>query len=553
MYRKAFFLAALLALLLTACRINNPPVINQFTVTPSGGIAPLIVTITTSASDPDGDVLNCTIDFGDGSSKQVVACSASKVEHTYPAGSYTITYAVSDGRGGNVSRNASVNVSPLTGACPQPSTLSLSLQSLNDEKEPEGIGKFAGLAYEPGELIVYAPELSLQSMEVAKLEAELAIQKVADLRLGGWKIYRVPAGQEEEIARELIAAGLGRYAQPNYKYKLLYTPNDTYYNTTHSTGSQALQYGFMHVEDAWDELLTGGCRPVVGVIDSGVADDHPDLDENVISGYDFSDNDSDPYPEAGSDHGTMVASIIGAETDNNQGMAGVSNNLAYIMPLKVFPNAYSTTIADAIDWAVDSGANILNMSLCITDSSGACADLTSSPDSAIEAALQRAYNAGVISLAASGNYDDNFVGYPASSQYTIAVGATDNNNPPQRADSGDWGPDSGSNYGQDLDVVAPGTDVLGAGIPTTSDPETYFFGAGTSFATPYAAGVMALYVSQYYAYKSGSALPSAATATNCIRAAAEDLGAADFDVYTGTGMVRADHMLDTANNIYGCY
>ena len=63
---------------------------------------------------------------------------------------------------------------------------------------------------------------------------------------------------------------------------------------------------------------------------------------------------------------------------------------------------------------------------------------------------------------------------------------------------------------------------------------------------------MALYVSQYYAFKSGY-LPSPDTAVSCIRSAAEDLGSAGFDVYTGMGMVRADRMLDTANNLYGCY
>ncbi|WP_457637248.1 S8 family peptidase [Oceanithermus sp.] len=429
--------------------------------------------------------------------------------------------------------------------------------------EPEGVSRFDGLAYKPGELIVYSSPLSPQSAEAASLEARLGVQKIADLREPGWHLYRVPAGKEEQLAQEIVASGLAEYAQPNYSYKLLYTPNDPYYTTVDVTGSQELQFGFMGVENAWDELLPGGCRPIVGVIDTGVAYDHPDLIENVIGGYDFSDNDADPYPDVSdinnpndSDtdnfHGTMVASIIGAETNNSQGMAGVTSNLAYIMPLKVFPNSYSSTIASAIDWAVDNGANILNMSMCIQDTDGTCADLTSSPDATIEAALERAYNSGVISLAASGNYDQSFVGYPASSQYTIAVGATDNSNPPERADSTVWGTGYGSNYGDDLDVVAPGTDVLGAVIPSPTDPEPYMWGYGTSFATPYAAGVMALYISQYYAYSQGS-LPDPVTATNCIRSAAEDLGTAGFDIYTGMGMVRADNMLDTATNAYGCY
>jgi len=447
-----------------------------------------------------------------------------------------------------------ISVSALANSCPKPAALNLSQQSETERSTPSGIAKFAGLGYEPGKLIVFSPPLSLQSAEIEKIEAKLKIQKVADMGLDGWKIYKVPVGQEERKASEIIAAGLGKYVQPNYKYKLVAAPNDTYYNTINVTGSQALQFGFMKVEDAWGELLATGCRPIVGVVDSGVAYDHPDLNENVISGYDFSDGDSNPYPEAGSDHGTMVASIIGAKTNNNRGMAGVSNNLAYIMPLKIFPNAYSSTIANAINWAVDNGVNILNLSLCVTDDSGQCAN-PSDPDFSevlFERALQNAFNHGVITLAASGNYDDDFVGYPASSDYTIAVGATNNSNPPQRADSSDWGPGHGSNYGELLDVVAPGTDVLGAAIPTSSEPEPYEYGYGTSFATPYAAGVMTLYVSQYYAVTGGS-LPSPTTATSCMRSAAEDLGAAGFDIYTGMGLVRADRMLDAAGNGFGCY
>jgi len=558
MYRKGFFLAALLALLLTACRINNPPVINQFSVTPNSGIAPLIVTVAASASDPDGNVLHCNIEFGDGSPEQGVACSASNVEHTYSAGSYTITYTVSDGRGSIANRNASVNVNPLSNVCPQPSTLSLSRQSLGDKKEPQGIGKFVDGAYQPGELIVYSSPLSPQSTAVAELSSRLGVQKVADLSQPGWSVYKVPSGEEARKAAEIVASGLGSYVQPNYRYKLLYTPNDTLFDAIDKTGSQAIQYDFMKVGAAWDKLSPEGCRPIVAVIDSGVAYDHRDLDENVIHGYDFSDSDSNPYPDvnsehANSEHGTMIASIIGAITNNNKGMAGVSNNLAYIMPLKIFPDRNSTTIANAINWATDNGAHILNMSICIVDASRHCADMTNNPDETIEAALQRAYSAGVIALAASGNYDDSFVGYPASSDYTIAVGATDNSNPPERADSGDWEDGYGSNYGSKLDVVAPGTDVLGAIIPSSSDPEPFAYGSGTSFSTSYAAGVMALYVSQYYAHSGGTALPNPSTAAACIRSAAQDLSPANPDIYTGAGLVRADRMLDADNNVYACY
>jgi len=66
MYRKVFFLVAFMAFLLTACRINTPPTINEFSANPSNGSEPLITTFTASVTDPDGDSLKCIIDFGDG-------------------------------------------------------------------------------------------------------------------------------------------------------------------------------------------------------------------------------------------------------------------------------------------------------------------------------------------------------------------------------------------------------------------------------------------------------------------------------------------------------
>ncbi|WP_456411431.1 S8 family serine peptidase [Oceanithermus sp.] len=531
MYRKIGILLTASLFILAGCRINTPPVITNFSASPTSGGAPLTVTFYASATDADDDPITCTLDYGDGSTKSTFSCTdAAEQTHTYNAGAYTATLTVSDGRGGSDARSLSIDVTGLENACPAPSGSSLGAQPLTTEKEPEGMAPFDGLAYKPGELLVYRGGVGLQSARVVELEHELGLQAL-DAPLTGWVRYRVPAGQEAELAQQILSAGLGSYVQPNYAYRLLATPNDTYYITYQQT-----QYDLMQVSQSWDLISASSCNPIVAVVDSGVAYDHVDLDAYVINGYDFSDSDSDPYPNPGDDHGTMVASIIAAETNNNQGMAGTTGNRAYIMPLKVFPNAYSTTIADAINWAVQYNAHIINLSLCITDSNGACADLTDSPDVAIETALQNAYDNGIVSLAASGNDGNSFVGYPASSQYTIAVGAI--NDDKTRA--------SFSNYGTLLDVVAPGVSVLSASIPSTTDPP-YLFGDGTSFATPYAAGVASLYISQYYAQK--NALPSPSQIISCMRSAAEDLGTTD----TGSGLVRADRMLDASNNLYGCY
>jgi len=553
---KKLGLASLLALfILAGCRINTAPKIIVFAASPSSGEAPLSVAFAITATDGDGDPLTCTLNYGDGSPNAVFSCShATSRQHNYSVGNYTATLAVSDGRGGNA--NATVNVSvsqPSTpsGACPLPGSSSLGTLAV-EEQEPRGLGDFANAAYVPGELLVRQQSgVSLQSARVATLENELGLKRLSTPGLNGWVRYQVPAGGEEDLASQILSSGLGEYVQPNYRYMLLADPNDTYYNSYQKT-----QYDLMHITEAWNELPTDPCRPIVGVIDSGVADDHPDLDANIVPGRDVSDNDDDPYPEAGSYHGTMVASIFGAETNNGRGMASDSRGIAYIMPLKIFPNATSSTIAGAINWARQRGVHVLNMSVCILNNSGdACADLTNNPDATIEDALRDAYNDGIVSFAASGNYNDSFVGYPASSPYTIAVGATDNDDPPHRADEGDWCPSSnpncgsGSNYGSRLDVMAPGTDVLGAGVPDSTDSEPYMHGSGTSFASPYAAGVAALYISRYYATEND--LPGPDLVRDCMRSTAQDLGSVGVDDETGAGLVRADQMLDTTNSV--CY
>ena len=518
---------------LAGCRINTAPVITTFSASATSGEAPLTITFYASASDADGDPITCTLDYGDGSAKSTFSCAGVVQQtHTYNAGTYTATLTANDGRGGSTAQSLSIVVTAPLSVCPAPSGASLGAQPLAVEQEPEGAAPFDGLAYKPGELLVYRGGVGLQSARIAELERELDLEAL-DAPRTGWVRYRVPAGQEAQLAQQILATGLGTYVQPNYAYKLLATPNDTYYATYQQT-----QYDLMQISQSWDlfDVNNPGCKPIVAVVDSGVAYDHVDLDERVISGYDLSDDDADPYPAPGDDHGTMVASIVAAETDNAQGMAGTTDNRAYVMPLKVFPNAYSTTIADAIDWAVQYDAHVINLSLCLVDANGACADLTDNPDATIETALQNAYNNGVVSLAASGNDGNDFVGYPASSLYTIAVGAIN--------DDKTWA--SFSNYGDLLDVVAPGVSVFSASIPSTTDPP-YLLGDGTSFATPYAAGVASLYISQYYAQK--NALPSPSQISSCMRSAAEGLA----DTRTGSGLVRADRMLDASTNLYGCY
>lgn len=217
--------------------------------------------------------------------------------------------------------------------------------------------------------------------------------------------------------------------------------------------------------EAWENLPS---RTVtVAVIDSGICMNHPDLQGRITQGYDFVDDDNDPTDTFG--HGCGVAGVIAANSNNGIGIAGVAPNVQ-IMPLRVLNEvglgSYSS-IANAIVYAVDNGAEIINLSLAGPTSSVI-----------LEAAVAYAVDSGVVVIAAAGNFGREGAFYPAAYPSVIAVGSVD---PVTLAQS------SFSNYGSDIDVWAPGRDIL-----TTNMIGDYEFVSGTSFAAPIVAGITAL-------------------------------------------------------------
>jgi subtilisin family serine protease len=255
---------------------------------------------------------------------------------------------------------------------------------------------------------------------------------------------------------------------------------------------------------AWD-IETGKTSIVIAVVDTGVDLNHPDLAANIIAGFDSVDltpygvspgdtinmdgvnwviegdvltTDNDPQDEVG--HGTHVAGIIAAVTNNSTGVAGVTWRCK-IQPVRTMFRirrvsdgaitgiGTSADIAAGVRWAVDNGANIINMSL------GAYND-----DMAQRDAVTYATSNDVIVVAAMGNENTNSLSYPAAYPDVIAVGATDS------SDNRSWF----SNYGPHIDVVAPGQ-----GIRSTCLDDTYAFKDGTSMAAPHVSGLVALILS----------------------------------------------------------
>lgn len=276
--------------------------------------------------------------------------------------------------------------------------------------------------------------------------------------------------------------------------------------------TQTVPYGVTRVQapTAHANGITGaGVK--VAVLDTGIQASHPDL--NVVGGYSvFTDSaNNNPYID-GNGHGTHVAGTVAA-LDNTIGVLGVAPNVQ-LYAVKVLNNSGSGSydgIAKGIEWAVNNGMDIVNMSLGGSASS-----------SILENMCNVAYNRGVLLVAAAGNSGNssgtgNNVGYPAAYNSVIAVAATDSNN--NRA--------SFSSTGPQVELSAPG-----ASIYSTYPSTTYATLSGTSMASPHVAGVAAL-------IKQAKPNYSNVQLRQCLRNSALPLGSGTPNNLYGYGLVRA--------------
>ncbi|MDH5543311.1 MAG: S8 family serine peptidase, partial [Nitrospinota bacterium] len=276
------------------------------------------------------------------------------------------------------------------------------------------------------------------------------------------------------------------YAEPNYIYRsLAVTPSDTDFGIQwglHNAGQVITQVYDPHTNtmidgkgtadadidatEAWD-ISTGSGEIIVAILDSGVSWNHPELIENIwqnpgetengedsdrngyiddVRGWDFIDTDNDPSDF--NEHGTHIAGTLGATTNNGKGVAGVSWNVK-IMPIRVLDtigSGLTSSLVAAVNYAIDHGAKIINLSLGGPDMSQAFLD-----------ALERAQGAGILIVVACGNGDLDGIGdnndiypiYPASYDLDniVSVAASDYNDNLTVF----------SNYGaKSVDIAAPG-------------------------------------------------------------------------------------------------
>jgi thermitase len=304
-------------------------------------------------------------------------------------------------------------------------------------------------------LVKFKPNVSLP--EAAETHRQLGGQVKDTIPGIGVQVVTVTRGQETAKVKAYSANPRVAYAETDFVAEALGSPDDPYLD---------LQWGLTKIEapQAWD-VTPGSPTIKIAILDTGVDLDHPDLANKVISSIDFSNSGTtdDVYG-----HGTHVAGIAAAMTNNGIGVAGLGYS-STIMNVKVLDNcgmgAYSWIISGII-CAADNGAKVVNLSLGAQYAS-----------SALEDAVNYAWSKGVVVVAAAGNNGDTTPMYPACYTSCIAVAATDAND--ARA--------SWSNYGDWVDVAAPGLSIY-----ATLKDNGYGYLSGTSMASPYVAGLAAL-------------------------------------------------------------
>ena len=343
--------------------------------------------------------------------------------------------------------------------------------------------------YAPGEILVKfkqgVSEVKKMSLRSDGVEAQQGFIRKASLKksFSPFAIEHWKLGEGESVPEKIAELQQNEdilFAEPNYHMYKMVQPNDEYYE---------LQWGLDSIDwlQVWEReprLECLGSKPTVAVIDDGVAA-HPDLDANLIAGYNVFTGGDDSTPDFEnspySTHGTAVAGIIGAVTDNDgEGKSGVAWDVK-IMPV-LFADDSSIEVDDALDafeWAMGNGADIINYSYGISIDTDPVAN-----------AVQTLEDNGVLLIASAGNNEANnrYVPvYPAS--YTngnvIAVAAS------KEADDIAGELSSWSQYGPfSVDIMAPGEEV----ITTYSDVEGHDYArvSGTSFSAPYVAGIAAL-------------------------------------------------------------
>ena len=254
-----------------------------------------------------------------------------------------------------------------------------------------------------------------------------------------------------------VARAEGIESEDNRAAAQLDVPSDPFYDE---------QWGLVasNLPQAW--LTTEGSEEIViAVLDTGIDDDHEDLCERVVAHVNLSDSRTrdDVYG-----HGTHIAGIVAAATDNGIGISGAAPSCP-LMSVKVADDegkCDAGAVADGIVWAVDRGAKVLNISLRFSE-----------PSREMEEAVEYAWDHGAVVVAAAGHGTGSAAQYPAHYDRCIAVTAVKE----------DGARVPLANYGHWVDVAAPGYQIY-----STLPDDEYGYKTGTSQAVAYVSGLAGL-------------------------------------------------------------
>jgi subtilisin family serine protease len=348
-------------------------------------------------------------------------------------------------------------------------------------RSPRALGLSAPLVDPTRLLVRFAPRASRETATRVVTRAGGRLER--RIAAVGIDVVRAEPAERQDVAQQLSRSPLVHSIEGEQLVAAVaLEPNDPHWSE--QSGLRITQFA-----EAWTRS-TGSPDVVVAVLDTGVSPLHPDLAGAVLPGYDALNQDADAADDHG--HGTAVAGVIAARTNNAIGIAGVCW-LCHVLPVKVLgSNGFGPTsaVAAGIVWAADHGADVINLSL-------------GSPDSTetLRTAVRYAVDRGALVVAAAGNAGVSAPFYPAAEPDVLAVAATDDDDRPYH-----W-----SNYGGWVALAAPGC------LKTTALDGGYAWECGTSFAAPVVAGLAGL------AWALQPSLPAGAIAAT-VRGAAVPIG-----------------------------
>ncbi len=349
--------------------------------------------------------------------------------------------------------------------------------------------------YKPGEVLVkFKSQVPQQQINSVLSQAGIQIVR----QLASTEVYLCSVASARSVPEAVAQCNASNdvaYAEPNYIYHASVIPDDPRFSSL---------FGMVMIQapEAWDQQ-TGSKSVIMGVIDTGVDTDHPDLKQNIwvnpgesgggkennqvdddnngfvddVHGWDFVNNDNNPFDD--NNHGTHVSGSAGAVGNNSEGVAGVSWQVS-IVPLKFLDANGSGSTADAVEaiiYGTNLGAKILSNSW-----GGGGRSQT------LEDAIRFANNNGVLFVAAAGNEsanNDNAPSFPANYEVENVISVAANTRNDRLAGFSNFGATT-------VHLAAPGDQIL-----STVPRGRYESFSGTSMATPHVSGACALVWSQF--------------------------------------------------------